>query len=329
MQIKLLSIVALAAFLVSAYNDVRYYDAKSHQNVTDHKAIIGLKKLLSQGQRISRGANVTVGMLDTVFDSNSDTSEALSKNTIVSPYESEQHEGEHGEGHANHVASIIAGKKYGIASSAQLHVCEVLDTHSYDDIANSIDRMIKAKVDFINVSFFVGSFSGAIPQKLLKAFLRAKKAGIGVIIAASNEGLACGSDNYTKSLAKLAQEMDGHMLIVASTNYKSNQETIAKLSNRAGIASEHVIAAPGEHILASGPAHKALVMGGTSMATPVVTACAAVLKSNFPHLTSKKVLSILMKSARKMSLNNKQLATKIYGHGVVDISAAYQEAKSQ
>lgn len=78
--------------------------------------------------------------------------------------------------------------------------------------------------------------------------------------------------------------------------------------------------APGEEITSVAVGNKYMVSQGTSIATPVVSGVAAMLRAYFPKLTAAQIKEILIKSVRPVS----GLKDRCTSGGIID---ALQAAK--
>ena len=312
--------------------------AKDTEELGDAKGIIGVQKS-SEGLT---GYNTKIGVVDGYFDPKSDTQNSLSKSTkrtflgqdsqLVA---SKAHTRGLGDDHANHVSSII----HHIAPQAKLRVIDMYNEPSVRDASShnarliaAINAAIESKVDFINISQRISpdsDWEGKISNDLKKAFYKARDARIGIIKSAGNDNELIGSKPYTRSLAKLLYKMQGSMIIVTASTYDNdNQESLALFSNKAGMAYKYTVSAPGTNILAYGASNKLVKMSGTSMAAPIVTATASLLKEAYPDLSAKDILNSILRSARKISLDQTVYFSEgKYGRGVVDFGGALLKAE--
>jgi subtilisin family serine protease len=95
-----------------------------------------------------------------------------------------------------------------------------------------------------------------------------------VVVAAAGNG-----GDSTKQYPA-AESVDGLIGVAASTV----DDTLAYFSSR---GSWIKVAAPGEAILSTVPKGQYATWSGTSMATPIVTGEAALVRANFPYLSNK------------------------------------------
>lgn len=312
--------------------------AKHFTELSEVENIIGRKKPTIK----STGHNTKVGIIEGYFDPRSDTKNSLSKSTkstFVGQNSQlvafQAHAEDLGGNHANHVSSII----HQLAPEAQLRVIDMYHEasvrcfSSHDArLISAIDAAIASKVNFINISQRISpdtDQNGEISKEVKKALYRARDAGIGIIKSAGNDNEFIGSTPYTKSLAKLLYKMQGSMVLATATAYEdTQQENLAPFSNKAGIAHKYTVSVPGTKILAYGASHQLVKMSGTSMAAPVLTAAASLLKESYPELSTKDILRSIRYSARKINLNQTSyLSAGKYGCGVMNFHAAHRKAK--
>jgi subtilisin family serine protease len=94
--------------------------------------------------------------------------------------------------------------------------------------------------------------------------------------------------------------------------------------------------APGQSIYSTAPGDEVIMLNGTSMAAPMVSGVAALLKSYFPKLSMLQIKDILMKSVKPFGKSNqlvpgtelKDAFSKLsVTGGVLDIPNAIKLAK--
>lgn len=189
------------------------------------------------------------------------------------------------DGHGTHVAGIIGAienNSFGVAGLAgdyvRLMAVKVLDSTgagTSNTVYNGIQYAILNKADVINISLE----SKGANTLLEDALMDAVNAGIVVAVATGNQ-----SDEITASNlyapAYIGQTLEG-VMAVASVDSSS-----AKLSFYSNYSDEYAeISAPGAEsgnttnggILSTAPGDKTKRIMGTSQATPMVSAAAAVL----------------------------------------------------
>lgn len=295
----------------------------------DDKIIVNHRKIIGEDQVThDSGEKCKIAVIDSGwFDCKSgDVRQVLSKSTKkrlghLYPIKKEKDDTD-SFGHTNWVSSIIGGRN-GIAPKAELEVFSVSNSWKsekkwVDWCAKAIRKSIKSKVDFINMSIGWDDEDGNFPSEIEKALYKASAAGIGVLLAASNDSLTIGTHVY-KGLGRVLQNMKGYMRIVASSGYKTkvsqdkNQNFSWRVSEYPSEFSNwlsedcipYCLTAPGENILSYGVNQNEAIWEGTSAATPIVTALATIIKSKAPHLNASEIFSILDESARKTKINPK------------------------
>jgi subtilisin family serine protease len=84
------------------------------------------------------------------------------------------------------------------------------------------------------------------------------------------------------------------------------------------------VTAPGVNIASTYPHNQYAALSGTSMASPHVTALAALIRSTNPQLKNIEVMDIMRKSAEDLGTPGKD---KYYGYGQIDIVKALELAQ--
>lgn len=204
-------------------------------------------------------------------------------------------------GHGTHVAGIIAGYSgtiKGIAYNAELYAYKVLNSQGRgyaSDILAAIEQAISDSIDIINLS--LGSPSGDPNDILSTAVDRAVEAGIVVVAAAGNDGEF--ESIHSPGVARNA-------LTVGATDGKS----IASFSSKGPVVNGYGIkpdvVAPGVGILSAKLGGGYIAMSGTSMATPIVTSIAAVLKEMHPGWNAFQIKDAIISNS--IDLNNQMFA---------------------
>lgn len=220
-------------------------------------------------------------------------------------------------GHGTHVSGIIAAEannKQGIAGIAgtldvKIIPVKVLDKNGEgesDKIAKGIIYAADNGADIINLSF---GTKGTC-EEIESAIKYAKEKGVFVVVAAGN-------DNADASLYTPAGDDEDAFTVSAITQ----QNTKASFSN---YGSSIDVAAPGVKIISTVPNGYA-VYDGTSMAAPIVSGVAALVKAQNPNLTPDQIAEILDSTATDILTSGKDLQS---GYGVVNAYKAILKAQS-
>lgn len=226
-------------------------------------------------------------------------------------------------GHGTHCAGIIggngaasSGKYKGMAPEVQFIGIKVLGS----DGSGSLDNIIAglnyaAKSDAKIISMSLGSTTHT--QSMDDAVNNAVKAGKVVICAAGNSGpgsrtIGCPADTPAALTVGATDKSD----VVASFSSRG--------PNRDGTIKPDV-SAPGKDIVSTratgtndGKAIDTyyLSMSGTSMATPMVSGCVALLLQKKPDLTVAQVKDIMEKTAKQLGTG---VPNSNYGYGRISI----------
>jgi len=132
-----------------------------------------------------------------------------------------------------------------------------------------------------------------------------------VLIAAS------GNDNTDKPGYPAAYP---EVLAVAATDSDKNKAPFSNYGDYIDVA------APGVNIASTFPDNQYAALSGTSMASPHVTALAALIRSANPSLKNTEVMDIIRKSAQDLGPNGKD---PYYGYGQIDVENALRLALGQ
>lgn len=216
----------------------------------------------------SKGKGVRVAVLDTGCDVNHpDFSGAVvgAKDFTGSRYG-------HGDrhGHGTHCAGTILSRAPGIgnAPEAELLVGKVLGDGgggTGDQIAAGIDWAIAQGADIVSMSLGGGGYDGTQHA----AVKRAVAAGVWVIVAAGNERQQ-GLDTGKVSPAQFPE-----CIVIAAVDEAGR---VAGFSNPGRTNISLACGAPGVNVLSCKPGGGYQSMSGTSMATPFLAGCAALVR---------------------------------------------------
>ena len=259
-----------------------------------------------QAWKLSRGKGAVVAVLDTGADSNHPDLEGqfIATRSFVgdgNPLDR--------NGHGTHVAGTIGAWDnqtgvVGIAPECKLLSGKVLsDGGSGGDsgIAAGIRWAVEQKAHIISMS--LGSSSPA--PRIHEAIKEAVDLGCIVIAAAGNEGPREGTTGYPGSYPE-----------VVSVGAIGQDGRLTSFSSRGKVD----VAAPGYQILSTVPGGKYARMSGTSMATPLVAGCAALvvgycLANNIAVPTPKEFLKMLLGASLDRAAPGKDTG---FGWGIID-----------
>ncbi|KZL92910.1 S8 family peptidase [Clostridium magnum] len=217
-------------------------------------------------------------------------------------------------GHGTHVSGIIAAEannKIGISGivgnlDVKIIPVKVLDENGEgeeNNVARGIVYAVDKGADIVNLSFGIKSKSRLIAD----AINYAKSKGVFVVAASGNDNE--NSDNYSPA-------GDG-AFAVAAMNYNYKKAYFSDYGNSIKVA------APGVKILSTVPGGYE-AWDGTSMAAPVVSGIAAMVKSENPLLSSSQIEDILDSTAKDIMYKGKDQQS---GYGLIDAYSAIKKVK--
>lgn len=222
-------------------------------------------------------------------------------------------------GHGTHVAGIVAAAKgngvggAGIAPEAQILPVRALDANGMgwsSDVAAGILWAHQQGADVINLSLAGPASSTAMSTAINTVTTDASRgtAPTVVVAAAGNSGT---------SYPKMWPAAHPRVIAVASTD---STDTVASSSSRGAYVD---VAAPGVSILSTCIPTTYCKQSGTSMASPLVAAAAALLREQDPTRDGAAVESILEGTAYDIDVLGEDTAT---GWGRVDLATALDPA---
>ncbi len=223
--------------------------------------------------------------------------------------------------HGTHVAGIIGAVRNngigidGVADDVGImSIRAVPDGDERDkDVANAIIYAVKHGARVINMSF--GKAYATNKEAVDQAMLYARKHDVLIVQAAGNDG------KNIDSFANFPQRFwpaERNWIVVGASGPVDDATLAAGFSNY-GIRSVDVFA-PGVRIYSSVPGSKYDTYDGTSMAAPVVTGLAALIREYYPKLKADKVKEIILASVTQ----REPLKNKCVTGGVVN---AYEALK--
>ncbi len=214
--------------------------------------------------------------------------------------------------HGTHVSGTIAGKKTGVAPNATLYAVKVLGkdgSGSTQTVLKGLEWCLSNKVDIVNMSLGSEFPSPAFERAVKELY----KAGICVIASAGNTGNH--TPNYPASYP-------GVISVAAIDRYKER----ARFST---MQPENDLTAPGVAIYSSVPDGEYAVFDGTSMASPHVAGCSALLLATKQGLSPQDVEKILIKTALPLGVPGDQDRRAKFGFGLVQAHNALIEVSNE
>ncbi len=244
--------------------------------------------------------------------------------------------------HGTHVAGIVGAVRdngigmNGISDNvAIMSIRLVPDGDERDkDVANGIIYAVDNGAEVINMSFG----KGYSPEKNLvdNAMKYAAKKDVLLVLGAGNESTDIDNEDrfptdifFGKSKSKIK-----NLISVGALAPDGGEAAVAEFSNYGKNRVD--IFAPGVYIYSTTPDSTYDYASGTSMAAPVVSGAAALIRSRYPKLSAAQVKDILIKSAHKLPAEVIQPGTyeKISSSelsvsgGIIDLPAAMKLAAS-
>ena len=210
--------------------------------------------------------------------------------------------------HGTHVSGIIGAVRdngigiQGIADHVWIMpVRTVPDGDERDkDVANAIRFAADHGARVINMSF--GKNYSPDKKAVDEAVKYAMSKDVLLIQAAGNDGKNLDHEpNFPNRIYGDATGEAGAWLVIGASGWLDDASLVASFSNY-GKKSVDVFA-PGVDIYSCIPGSKYTNESGTSMAAPVVTGLAALIREYYPKLTAQQVKQIIMQSVVKPSQN--------------------------
>jgi len=310
-----------SAFFMAFYDGLMSYSGFDH---IDHwMPAINWSPALSQMSFSGNG--VVVGMLDFSFANDQDV------NVRTSGGEHHHFDFNHGAAVAGLIGAAHDGQGVmGVAPGATLVTYNPFDSSlstNWTDVSEGVQRLTQQGASILNLS--LGMPGWTLPQEWANVFTDQQIAQRGgdtlFVIAAGNDG-----STQTTDLDWSGVPFTDNVLVVGSVN--PNGE-ISSFSNRPGTSCllvdggcpdgnrlmDRFLVAPGEMILVSDSDGGVVRQSGTSFAAPLVSGAAALIQGRWNWLQANDVADILLLSARDLGAPG---VDAVYGHGLLDVSAA-------
>jgi major intracellular serine protease len=283
----------------------------------------GIKKVEASHmwERGEKGEGVVVAILDTGIDE--EHPDLVDRILEVRNFtdEGEYWDVTDGSGHGTHVAGTIAASEnesgvVGIAPECKLVICKVLESNgsgSIQGIINALDWVRdytgpnNEKIRVVNMSL---GGPDDVPE-LHEAIKRVVDSGIVVCVASGNEG-----DDDERTMEFSYPALYNEVITCAASDEKNE---LAYFSNN---NLQVDVIATGVNVVSTYPESKYAKLSGTSMATPHVTGCVALLigrgeKVFKRQLTEAEIYALLIKHTVRLGYE-----ASSEGHGIVRLGYA-------
>jgi subtilisin family serine protease len=206
--------------------------------------------------------------------------------------------------HGTHVSGIIAAirgnNKGGDGVADNVKIMSLRAVPNGDERDKDIALAIRYAVDngaqVINMSF--GKDYSPHQGEVYQAMLYADSNGVLMIHAAGNDAKNVDEEpNFPTSHYEFQDEPFENLLTIGASTRMKGEAMVAEFSN---FGAETVdVFAPGLEIYNSVPQSAYMNLQGTSMAAPMVSGAAAMLKSYYPSLSMWTIKNILLDSATR------------------------------
>lgn len=211
-------------------------------------------------------------------------------------------------GHGTHVAGIIGAANNNIGVTGVAYNCKVMpikagNSSGYfnnSDIASAITYAYMNGADVINMSFGGTSVTMAVQEALEKAYSRSF-----LVAAAGNDGL--GNEFPAFPIETVYPASYSFVDGVMSANGANKTSVFSNWDAKANTKIEYECFAPGEYISSTFPGNRYASLSGTSMAAPVVSGIAALLRSAVPNkkdFPSKFLMSQIINTSETQPIFN-------------------------
>ena len=226
-------------------------------------------------------------------------------------------------GHGTHVCGIIAGngslsngKYQGICPGARLVVGKVLDERgdgNVEDMLSGLEWILATRQKFgtrlLNLSIGIADLQQKEKEEKLRQMMqRISEAGILVLCAAGNKGPAPGSVSFLGESGKVLSIgcHDGTYF----SNDPARCENHSGRGKLRGLLRKPDLVAPGTRIRSCSSKYRPgmpvslgyEIRSGTSMATPIVTGCAARALCMAPKMSAKELRHLMTMTAMDLHL---------------------------
>lgn len=194
--------------------------------------------------------------------------------------------------HGTMVAGLVAQvAKHTYSDVEIIPLRAIPDGDEYDrDVAAALRYAINQGVKVINMSF---GKTLSPNRDVVDALLNEAEAkDILVIKASGNKGKDCDATTFYPSSLDIIGRRRANMIVVGAADSKGEMMNISNCGKNTVD-----VLAPGYQVKSTAPGEEWSTNNGTSLAAPIVTGLAAMIRSYFPKLTAAEVRDIIMVSS--------------------------------
>jgi len=229
--------------------------------------------------------------------------------------------------HGTRVAGIIAARFNGAGTIGVAYNSTVLSVRADDSrvattdcpdcvfdsdaLADALDYAVAKGAKVVNLSL---GGDGPEGPKFEAALARAVAAGTVVAVSSGNDGAA---DPSWPARYAVDPRYAGSVVAVGALTQAG---AMASYSNKAGVAANGYMAAPGDGIATECDSTGCAVVSGTSFAAPQVSGALALLLQAFPNLSGRDAVDILLRTADDLGAAG---TDSTYGRGGLDLARAF------
>lgn len=211
--------------------------------------------------------------------------------------------------HGTHVAGIIAASRQnelgikGVAAPVKIMALRAVPNGDErdKDIANAIRYAVDNGAQIINMSF--GKKYSPNKQIVDEAVSYAASKGVLLVHAAGNDAKDIDKeDNFPTKRYYGTNKTATNWLEVGASSWGSGDSFVGTFSNYGRKTVD--VFAPGVDLYSTVPGSEYRSLSGTSMAAPVVSGVAALIKAYYPELSPAQVREIIMRSSVRYTKDN-------------------------
>lgn len=228
------------------------------------------------------------------------------------------------DSHGTHVSGIISN----LAPRAEIIPIKIEGFEGDQSFVKALQLAANSPAHIVNISMRLSYTGREVSPNVRTALFQLAQANKLIVIAAGNESAPLMQQAYTASLVELSTNplMKNRLLLVGASSYNNGTESLAEFSNFPGRSgSEMFITAPGDNIKSAVTGGSFDKKSGTSMAAPMVAGAASILKQAYPHLSAENIIHLLLRSARKVTIDGKILPRTQFGAGILNLKSALEQ----